>query len=134
VRWRLPARDAKYPPLAEYMMPEEAETALAKSAAPATISAHATGKVLAVMGYRIMPPGYNGFVCLVMGGFPGAPTFSPAELRGLVYDAKTRAPVCFDPEAMRVVLPSYELQTRLGLAGEPPDRITEAVQAAYSPV
>jgi hypothetical protein len=126
------AREAKYPPLAEYMMPPEAEIVLAKSAAPAAISAHATVKVLTATGYQTNQEGDNGFVCLVMRGFTGAPTFSPTELRGLVYDAKTRAPICLDPQAVRLVLPYYELRTKLGIQGQAPERIAEAVQAAYS--
>ena len=40
------AQEAKYPPLSEYLMPQDAEIALAKSAAPDNISGRATIKVL----------------------------------------------------------------------------------------
>ncbi len=67
----------KYPPLSEYMMPQDAEIALAKSAAPQNISDHATIRVLTTAGYQIAHQGDNGFVCMVMRGFTGAPTFAP---------------------------------------------------------
>src|SRR5438105_154573 len=99
----LAAESGHYPPLAEYMMPRDAEIALARSAAPASISSHATIKVLTPSGFSPVVEGDNGFVCFVMRGFTGAPTISPAGLRGLVYDAKTRAPICLDPEAVKLV-------------------------------
>jgi hypothetical protein len=122
---------AQYPPLAEYMMPRDAEVALAKSAAPANISGHATIKVLTTSGYEVVHQGDNGFVCLVMRGW-SAPTYTPAQFRNLVYDATVRAPICFDPAASRTVLPYYELRSKLGMQGKTPDQIAESVQAAYA--
>ena len=122
----------KYPPLSEYMMPQDAEIALAKSAAPQNISDHATIRVLTTSGYQVVHQGDNGFVCMVMRGFTGAPTFAPAQFRVFInYDPKTRAPICFDPNAVKTVLPYYDLRTKLGLEGKTPDQITEAVKAAY---
>src|SRR5262245_22248385 len=99
---------AQYPPLREYMMGRDAEIALAKSAAPANISDHATVKVLTASGYEVDHQGNNGFVCIVMRGW-AAPTYTPAQFRNLVYDATVRAPICFDPAASRTVMPYYEL-------------------------
>jgi hypothetical protein len=127
------AQEMKYPPLSEYKMPQDAEVALAKSAAPRGISDRATIETLTASGYQVAHQGDNGFVCLVMRGFTVAPTFAPAQMRALiVYDAKTRAPICFDPNAARTVLPYYELRTKLGLEGKSPDEIATAVQAAYA--
>ncbi|HEX2681955.1 MAG TPA: hypothetical protein VHQ03_11745 [Candidatus Dormibacteraeota bacterium] len=127
------AQEMKYLPLSEYMMPQDAEGALAKSAAPRGISDRATIETLTASGYQVAHQGDNGFVCLVMRGFTVAPTFAPAQMRTLiVYDAKTRAPICFDPNAARTVLPYYELRTKLGLEGKSPDEIATAVQAAYA--
>src|SRR5882762_6198032 len=123
-------QSSKYPPLNEYMMTPEAETALARSAAPEAISGHATIKILTASGYKVATQGDNGFVCLVMRGW-AAPTFTPAQLRDLVYYAKLRAPICFNPVASRTVLPLQELRTRLGMEGKTPDQIAEVVQAAY---
>lgn len=126
------AQEMKYPPLSEYMMAQDAEVALAKSAAPADISDHATIKVFTSSGYRVVHQGDNGFVCIVMRGFTGAPTFTPLPVRAAItYDSKTRAPICFDPQAARIVLPYYEFRNRLGLEGKTPEQIAEAVQAAY---
>jgi hypothetical protein len=124
-------QSAKYPPLSEYMMTPEAEVALARSAAPANISDRATIKVLTVSGYQVAHDGENGFVCLVMRG-SSAPTYSPEQIRDLVYDAKLRAPICFNPEASRTVMPYYELRNKLAMEGKTPDQITEGIQAAYA--
>jgi hypothetical protein len=126
------AQQPKYPPLGEYLMHEGDEVALARSAAPDEISSRATIEVLTSTGYRVVHTGDNGFVCIVMRGFTGAPTFNPVELRGLVYDSKTRAPICLNPQAVETVLPYYELRTKLGLARKTPDEIADAVQAEYA--
>jgi len=127
------AQSPKYPPVSEYMMARDAEIALAKSAAPDNISGHATIKVLTESGFQTVHDGDNGFVCMVMRGFTGAPTFTPVQIRSFItYDAKTRAPICFNPQAVRIVLPYYELRTRLGLEGKTAEQIAEEVQAAYT--
>jgi hypothetical protein len=121
---------AQYPPISEYLMPRDAEIALAKSAAPANISGLATIKVLTASGYQVARNGNNGFVCMVLRGW-AAPTYTPAQFRNLVYDAKVHAPICFNPEAARTVMPYYELRTKLGMEGKTPDQMAEAVQEAY---
>ncbi|HVH88755.1 MAG TPA: hypothetical protein VM912_18700, partial [Terriglobales bacterium] len=127
------AQEAKYPPLSEYMMARDAEIALAKSAAPDYITGHATIKVFTASGFQTVHEGDNGFVCVVMRGFTGAPTFTPVQVRDYInYDAKTRAPICLDPQAARAVLPYYELRTKLGLEGKTAEQIAEGVQAAYA--
>ena len=125
------AEDSKYPPLSEYMMAREAEVALAKSAAPEKVSAHATVKILTTSGYKVAAQGDNGFVCIVMRGWAAAISTAAAE-RDVAYDAKVRAPHCFDPIASRTVLPLQELQAKLGLEGKGPDQIAKEVQAAYA--
>src|SRR5215475_556007 len=121
----------KYPPIEQYLMPEAPEIALAKSAAAASISDRATIKVLTTSGFKVVHQGDNGFVCMVMRGF-SAPTYTPAPFRDLVYDPTVRAPICFTPQAVREVLPYYELRTKLAIRGRTPDEIAEGVQAAYS--
>jgi hypothetical protein len=125
------AQSPKYPPLSEYMMDPEAEISLARSAAPDGVSGRATIKVLTTSGYKVSVQGDNGFVCLVMRGW-GAPTYTPAANRNLVYDPKTRAPICFNPVASRTVLPYQELRTRLAMEGKGPDQIAEEIEAAYA--
>jgi hypothetical protein len=124
------AQSSKYPPLTEYMMPLDAEVALARSAAPANISARATIKVLTTSGYQVAQEGDNGVVCMVMRGF-SAPTYTPAQFRDLVYDATVRAPICFTAPAARTVMPYYELRTKLAMEGKGPDQIAEGLQVAY---
>jgi hypothetical protein len=121
----------KYPPLSEYLMTPESEVTLARSAAPENISAHATVKILTVSGYKIAAQGDNGFVCLVMRGW-SAPTYTPAQFRDLVYDPTVHAPICFNPEAARTVLPYYEMRSKLAMEGKTPEQIAEGVQAAYA--
>ncbi|MCI0446052.1 hypothetical protein L0244_29565 [bacterium] len=120
----------KYPALSEYLMSKDAEVALAKSAAPSNVSDRATIKVLTASGYQVVHDGTNGFVCMVMRGW-SAPTYTPAQFRNLVYDPTVTAPICFDPNASRTVMPYYELRSKLGMEGKTPDQIAEGLQAAY---
>jgi hypothetical protein len=124
------AEASKYPPLSEYLMPQDAEIALARSAAPASVSDRATIKVLTKSGFEVAHQGDNGSVCLVMRAF-SAPTYTPAQFRDIVYDPTIHAPICFTPPAARMVLPYYELRTRLAIEGKGPDQIAESVQSAY---
>lgn len=125
------AQTTTYPPLASYLMPREAEVALVESAAPASITQHATIKVLASSGFEIVRQGTNGFVCAVMRGW-AAPTYTPKQFRNFTYDATIRAPICFDAIASRTVLPYYELRSKLGMEGKTPDAIAAAVAIAYA--
>jgi hypothetical protein len=125
------AQTAKYPPVEQYLTSQADEIALAKTAAPANISDHATIKVLTRSGFEVAQQGDNGSVCMVMRGF-SAPTYTPAQFRNLVYDPTVRAPICFTEPAARTVMPYYELRTKLGLQGKSPDEITEGVAAAYA--
>ena len=62
------ASKSPYPsmaPIAQYLMAESAEVALARSAAPASISGNATIAVLKPHGYETAVKGQNGFVCIV---------------------------------------------------------------------
>jgi hypothetical protein len=62
---------ARYPamaPLGGYLMPDSAEIALARSAAPASISGDAEVMVLRRDGYATVVKGKSGFVCIVEHG------------------------------------------------------------------
>jgi hypothetical protein len=120
----------KYPPLQDYMMSRDTEIALAKSAAPKSISELATIRVLTKAGFEVASQGSNGFVCEVMRGW-SAPTYTPAQFRDLVYDPKVRAPICFNAVAAREVMPYYELRHKLGMQGKTPSQIAEGLEAAY---
>jgi hypothetical protein len=125
------AAEPSYPPISAYLMDRAAEMALARSAAPPGVSARATVMVLTASGFVVAEQGDNGSVCLVMRGF-SAPTYTPAEFRGIVRDPKIHAPICFTPDAVRDVLPYYELRTALAMEGRSPDAIASGVEAAYA--
>ena len=124
------AQTPKYPPIDQYLMPRDAEMALAKSAAPPSLADHATIKVLTKSGFVVAREGDNGAVCMVMRGF-SAPTYTPAQFRNLVYDPTVHAPICFTAPAARTVMPYYELRTKLAMEGKGPDQIAESLQSAH---
>lgn len=126
------AQALSYPPQSAYMMPRDDEIALAKSAAPAALSDHATVKVFTVHGYQTVHEGDNGFVCLVMRGWGNSGTYTPIKFRNLGYDPAVRAPACYTPDAARIVLPYVEMKDTLGIQGKTPDEIAAAVQVAYA--
>jgi hypothetical protein len=121
----------QYPPISEYMMPQDAEIALARSAAPANVSDRATIKVLNESGYEVAIEGDNGFVCMVMRAW-SAPTYTPAAFLDFVYYAPLRAPICFNPVATETMMLYYELRTELGLQGKNPDEIADGIEVAYA--
>src|SRR5215212_9489028 len=125
------AQGSNYPPIDRYLMPRDAEVALARSAAPPNVSDRATIKVLTSSGFTVAQEGDNGNVCMVMRGF-SAPSYTPAQFRDLVYDPTVRAPICFTAGAARTAMPFYEMRTTLAIEGKDPDRIAAAVKAAYA--
>jgi hypothetical protein len=126
----LGAQAHTYPPLSAYMMPRDTEIALAKTAAPSNISGSATVKVLTSSGYVVASEGTNGFTCMVLRGF-AAPTYTPAQIRDIVYDPSVHAPICFNELATKMVIPYYELRAKLAMQRKTPDQIAHDVQAAY---
>lgn len=100
-------------PIGEYLMASKTqEIALARSAAPASISAHAEVLVLGKHGYHIAVKGSNGFVCLVVRSWDN--DFDKSEF----WNPKMRAPYCDNAAAARSVLPRYLTRTQWVLAGE----------------
>jgi hypothetical protein len=87
------------------------EIALARSAAPASISANAEVLTLGRTGYESAVRGNNGFVCLVERSWAAA--FSDSEF----WNPKFRAPICHNRAAARTVLPAYIERTGWVLAG-----------------
>jgi len=125
------AQALKYPPLSDYLMPQDAEIAFARSAAPASVSDRATIKVLTKSGYEVARQGDNGSVCVVMRGF-SAPTYTPAQFREIVYDPTIHAPICFTAPAARMVMPYYELRTKLAIEGKGRTRLPRAFKRHMS--
>ena len=71
VQWQARAQEAKAPypsmaPLDQYLMERNDEIALARSAAPESISQDAEVMVLGRHGYETAVKGKNGFVCMVL--------------------------------------------------------------------
>jgi hypothetical protein len=125
------AQDAKTPyptsmaPLEQYLMDRNAEIALARTAAPPSISNDATVMVLGRQGYETAVEGTNGFVCNVdrswMDQFDKSPEF---------WNPKRRGPVCYNPQAARTMLPILLIRTRLALAGKSKAEMNEGMKAA----
>ena len=125
------AGDAKNPyptsmaPVDQYLMGRDAEIALARSAAPLSISQDATVMVLGRQGYETAVEGKNGFVCNVdrswMDQFENSPEF---------WNPKRRGPVCYNPPAARTLLPITLIRTKLALAGKSKAEMNEGMKAA----
>jgi hypothetical protein len=125
---RAQAAKAPYPimaPLEQYLIPDEtAEIALARSAAPASISDAAEVMVLRRDGYATAVKGSNGFVCIVERSW-GKATNDPE-----FWNPKMRAPHCFNPAASRTFLPIFLKKTKLVLAGKSKAQILAATTSA----
>ncbi len=123
------AADAKTPypsmaPLDKYLMADQnAEIALARSAAPPSISDAATVMVLARHGYETAVQGKNGFVCVVERAWMGP--FDSSEF----WNPKNRGPLCFNPPAARSILPLTLKRTDLVLAGLSKAQIIDGLKA-----
>jgi hypothetical protein len=112
-------------PLDQYLIfDEKSEIALARSAAPASISDGAEVMVLRRDGYQTAVNGTNGFVCLVERSW-GQGT-DEAEF----WNPKMRAPHCFNAQAAKTFAPIYLLKTKLVLAGKSKPEIAKAIATA----
>lgn len=128
--WQAAAQDSKtaYPNMApadQYLMEDRnAEIAMARSAAPESISRDAEVLVLGRHGYEAASKGTNGFVCVVERSWT-APIEDPN-----FWNPKLRAPICFNPAAARSFLPRTIKKTELILGGNTKAQMVEAVSAA----
>ena len=103
-----------------------AEIALARSAAPASISGEAEILVLGAKGFETAVKGKNGFVCMVQRGWAAGlndPDF---------WNPKIRGPLCFNPAAARSVLPPHLELTRWVIAGTPTPEMIARSKAAWA--
>ena len=120
-----PALYAKMAPLSQYLMSRQADVALAKSAAPPSISDHAEVVVMGGRDYETVVKGTNGFLCLVERSWTAGandPDFWNPRLRG---------PLCLNPAAARSYFPITRLKTQLILAGKSKTEMFQAVAAAF---
>jgi hypothetical protein len=128
--WQAQAEDAKtsYPkmaPVEQYMMERSAEIALARSAAPDSISRDAEVMVMGRHGYEVAVKGTNGFVCVVERGWTAGlddPVF---------WNPKIRGPICFNPPGARFIVPITIKKTELILGGRSKEQMAEAIKAAF---
>jgi hypothetical protein len=99
-------------PVEQYRIASRSEEiALARSAAPASISSDAEVMVLGDHGYETAVKGKNGFVCLVERSwfaFYEDPQF---------WNPRIRGPDCLNPAAVSTVLPAELERTQWALAG-----------------
>src|ERR1700722_15694195 len=112
--------------LREYLMPDRnAEIALARSAAPDSISHDAKVLVLGPHGYETAVEGKNGFVCVVERGWMGP---FEGELAANFWNPKIRGPICFNPPGARSILPMTYKRTEMVLAGESKAQIIDGIK------
>lgn len=105
------APTAAMAPLDQYMMDRDGEIALARSAAPPSISGDATIMVLTPHGFETAVKGSNGFVCLVERAWL-------AEFNNPVFwNPAVRGPDCLNPIAARSIVPHYVERAGWVLAG-----------------
>ena len=116
-----------YPSMAaldQYLMSDRAaEIALARSAAPDSISRDAKVLVLGPHGYETAVEGKNGFVCAVERAWM-APFDNPE-----FWNPKIRGPLCFNPPAVRSILPMTYKRTEMVLAGQSKAQVMEGIAA-----
>lgn len=113
-------------PIEQYLIADRnAKIALARSAAPESISRDAEVLVLGRHGYETAVQGKNGFVCIVDRGWTSDvddPEFLNPALR---------EPICFNAAAARSHLPLTFKETEWALAGQNKTQMFESIKAAY---
>jgi hypothetical protein len=113
-------------PIEEYLIPDRnAEIALARSAAPESISHDAEVWVLGKHGYETAVKGKNGFACIVERSWM-APFDDPEFL-----NPDQRLPLCLNPPAARSHLPLTFKTTELALAGLSKTQIFDSIKSAF---
>src|SRR6202163_4716648 len=128
--WQTRAQDTKAPypsmaPLDQYLMERNAQIALARSAAPESISQDAEVMVLGRHGYETAMKGKNGFVCMVWRSWAAGvddPDF---------WNPKLRAPVCLNPPAARFNVPLTLKRTELILVGRSKSQMFADMSSAF---
>jgi len=114
-------------PLDRYLISDESsEIALARSAAPASISDGAEVMVLGSKGFTTAVKGTNGFLCLVERSW-GAATDFPE-----FWNPNIRGPICFNPQAAKTFAPIFLMKTKLVLAGKSKTEILDATTSALN--
>jgi hypothetical protein len=114
-------------PVDEYLIADRnAEIALARSAAPASISREAEVLVLGRHGYETAVKGKNGFVCIVERSWM-APFDDPEFL-----NPDQRLPLCLNRPGARSHLPLTLKMTELAMSGLSKTQIFAGIKAAFA--
>jgi hypothetical protein len=122
-----PGAYAKMAPLERYLIADRnAEIALARSAAPPSISGDATVLVLGPGGYATAVDGRNGFVCFVDRSW--ASPFDDPDF----WNPRLRGPTCMNAAAARSVLPLERRITDLALSRLSREEILARVKDAIA--
>jgi hypothetical protein len=117
---------SKMAPVEQYLVADRAaEIALARSAAPKSISGDAEVLVLGRRGFETAAKGKNGFVCFVGRGWSSA---ADADY----WNPKVRVPICVNAAAAHTYLLRITKITDLALAGQTLDQVNEAIAAALA--
>jgi hypothetical protein len=112
-------------PLEQYIIADrQAEIALARSAAPPSISRDADVLVLGRRGFESVSKGTNSFACLVQRSWSA--NIDDVDF----WNPKLRAPICFNPPAARSYMPQTLKRTELVLAGRSKEEIFASLAIA----
>src|ERR1700733_14003413 len=124
------ASSEEYPTMAaaqQYLMADSgAEIAMARSAAPEAIARDASILILGRGGYKTAVDGKNGFTCLVERSW-----MSPFD-RPEFWNPKIRGPICYNPAAVKTVLPYTLNRTKLILAGVSKAQVHKIIAASVT--
>jgi len=112
-------------PVEQYLMDRTVEIALARTAAPASISRDAAVLVLGRHGFETAVTGKNGFVCFVDRGWSSAPDPD-------FWNPKVRVPQCENAPSAQSHLPIILKRAALALAGRTKDQVEKATTAAIA--
>lgn len=117
-----------YPKMAaikDYLMTQDAEITLARSAAPEPVAKDADFLVMDAHGYHTAIKGRNGFVCVVQRSWTAGldePDF---------WNPKLRAPICYNAAAARSYLPRVLRRTEFALAGRSKQELASGMNTAF---
>ena len=119
-----PYPNPKMAPIEQYLMTDrDAEIALARSAAPESISRDGEIRVLGRHGFETAVKGKNGFVCIVGRSWTSA---ADADF----WDPKVRVPMCVNAAAAHSYLLRITRITELMLAGRTKAQTEETIATA----
>ena len=114
-------------PLEQYLIADRnAEIALARSAAPDSVSRDAEVLVFTRHGYEAAVKGTNGFVCMVARSWSAG--FDDPEF----WNPKVGAPNCYNELAARSQVPATIKRTQIVLAGGSRTQVFNGIKAAYA--